>query len=179
MKSHNSILRLIISALCLALAYTLPFLTLSSPQLGSMLLLMHIPVLLCGFLCGWQWGLSVGFIAPLLRSLTIGAPVFPTMAICMALQLASYGAFSGLTYKLLPKKKPFIYVSLLISMLVGRIVFGISMAISMGIGGEPYSFSMFIASSLTGAIPGIVIQIVFVPILVMVLKSQKGLRLND
>ena len=76
MKNRKNILRLTISALCLALSYALPFITLSSPQLGQMLLLMHIPVLLCGFLCGWQWGLGVGFIAPLLRSLTLGAPAF-------------------------------------------------------------------------------------------------------
>ena len=179
MKTHNSILRLIISSLCLALAYTLPFLTLSSPQLGSMLLLMHIPVLLCGFICGWQWGLGVGFVAPLLRSLTLGAPLLFPMAFCMAFELAAYGAFSGLIYKLLPKKKPFIYVSLLSAMAIGRIIFGILMAICMGAGGKTYTFGAFITSAITGAIPGILIQIVFVPIIVMALKSQKGLRLND
>ena len=107
MKKHAQILRLVISGLCLALAYTLPFLTLSNPQLGSMLLLMHIPVLLCGFLCGWYWGLGVGIIAPLLRSLTLGAPAFPVMAVSMAFELATYGAVAGVMHRVLPKKKVF------------------------------------------------------------------------
>ena len=178
-KTHNNILRLVISALCLSLAYVLPFLTVNNLELGSMLLLMHIPVLLCGFICGWYWGLSVGFLAPLLRSLTLGAPMLFPMAICMAFELATYGAASGLLHKALPKKKAFIYVSLLTSMTIGRIVFGIAMAICMGVKGSTYTFGAFIASSLTGAIPGIVIQIILIPILVMVLKAQRGLRLND
>ncbi len=179
MKKHNSILRLVISALCLALSYVLPFLTGQIPEIGSMLLPMHIPVLLCGFICGWQWGLGVGFLAPLLRSLTLGVPLFFPMALCMALELATYGAASGLAYKLLPKKKIFIYASLLGAMTLGRIVFGISMTICMCAKGNSYTFSAFIASALTGAIPGILIQIILVPVLVMILKSQRGLKLNE
>ena len=56
--------RMVFAALCLALALVLPFLTGQIPQIGSALCPMHIPVLLCGFLCGWPWGLAVGFIAP-------------------------------------------------------------------------------------------------------------------
>lgn len=70
MKKHNQLLKMILSALFLALAYVLPFLTGQIPQIGSMLCPMHIPVLLCGFICGWPWGLVVGFISPLFRSLT-------------------------------------------------------------------------------------------------------------
>ena len=69
--TKNKLLKLILSALFLAFAYVLPFLTGSNQLLGRMFLPMHIPVLLCGFICGWYWGLSVGFIAPLLRGLTI------------------------------------------------------------------------------------------------------------
>ena len=75
----------------LALAYVMPFLTGQIPQVGSMLCPMHIPVLLCGFFCGAPWGLAVGFVAPLLRSFTLGMPpMFPT-AFCMAFELAAYG----------------------------------------------------------------------------------------
>lgn len=75
MKKHNQLLKMILSALFLALAYVLPFLTGQIPQIGSMLCPMHIPVLLCGFICGWPWGLVVGFISPLFRSLTtLGMP---------------------------------------------------------------------------------------------------------
>lgn len=178
MKNRKNILRLTISALCLALSYVLPFITLSSPQLGQMLLLMHIPVLLCGFLCGWQWGLGVGFIAPLLRSLTLGAPVLFPSALCMAFELATYGAVAGLMHKLLPRKKPYIYLSLVISMLSGRVVWGIAMAICLS-GGNGFTFGAFISGAITGAIPGIIIQILLVPILVMALDNKRVLKLND
>jgi len=175
MKNHNSILRLVISALCLALSYTLPFLTGQIPEIGSMLLPMHIPVLLCGFICGWRWGLGVGFISPLLRSVILGMPQLFPMALCMAFELATYGFVAGLMHRLLPKKKPYIYASLLISMIVGRIVWGIVMSICVG----TFTFNAFILGAITNAIPGIIIQIALIPILVMVLESKGRLKLND
>ncbi len=179
MKNHKNILKLTVSALCLAIAFVLPFLTGQIPEIGAMLLPMHIPVLLCGFICGWKWGLGVGFVAPLLRSLTLGRPsVFPT-AVCMAFELAAYGLICGLMYKLLPKKKPYIYVSLLTSMVVGRIIWGIAMVICMGVKGGAFTFGAFIAGAITEAIPGIIIQIALVPILVMALEGQSSLKTND
>ena len=108
MKNHQNILKMTASALCLALCLVLPFLTLQMPEIGSMLLPMHIPVLLCGFICGWKWGLGVGFAAPLVRSLIFGKPFLYPVAVCMALELAAYGFVCGLMYRLLPKKKPYI-----------------------------------------------------------------------
>lgn len=97
--------KMILSALFLALAYVLPFLTGQIPEIGSMLCPMHLPVLLCGFLCGSIWGGAVGAIAPLFRSLTMGMPpLFPT-ALCMTFELATYGAIAGLMHKLHPPKK--------------------------------------------------------------------------
>ena len=105
MKSKTNVRTMILAAMFLALAYVLPFFTGQIPQVGAMLCPMHIPVLLCGFICGGPWGIAVGFIAPLLRSLTLGMPpMFPT-AVCMAFELAAYGAVSGFLYKMLPKKK--------------------------------------------------------------------------
>ena len=179
MRTNKSVLKLTVSALCLALAYTLPFLTGQIPEIGSMLLPMHIPVLLCGFLCGWKWGLGVGFIAPLFRSLTLGIPpLFPT-AFSMAFELATYGFICGIMHRFLPKKRAYIYVSLLISMALGRIVWGIVMAICMGADGGAFTFSAFILASVTNAIPGLAIQIVLVPILVIILDNKKVLNIND
>ena len=155
----------------MALGYVLPFLTGQIPEIGSMLCPMHIPVLICGFICGWQWGLAVGFATPLLRSLTLGAPVLFPMAVSMAFELASYGAFAGLMRKLLPKKRPYIYASLLTSMILGRIVFGISMLICMGIKGGSYTLAAFIAGAVTNAIPGIVVQIILVPVAVFLIEK--------
>ena len=114
------VLKLTYSALYLAIALVLPFLTGQIPQIGSMLCPMHIPALLCGFVCGWPWGLAVGFISPLLRSVLFGMPdMFPT-AVAMAFELAAYGAASGLLYRVLPKKIGSIYAALVLSMIAGR-----------------------------------------------------------
>ncbi len=179
MRSHDKVLRLVISALCLSFAYVLPFLTGQIPEIGSALLPMHIPVLLCGFICGWHWGLGVGAIAPLFRSLTLGMPVFFPKALCMAFELGTYGLICGVMHRLLPKKKLYIYVSLLVSMVAGRVVWGIVTAICLGAGENAFTFSAFIAGAITNAVPGIIIQIVLIPILVMILDNRKVLNLND
>ena len=76
-RSSVQIRKLTYSALYLAIALVLPFLTGQIPEIGSMLCPMHIPALLCGFVCGWPWGLAVGFVSPLLRSLLFGMPTAP------------------------------------------------------------------------------------------------------
>ena len=96
-RSSVQIRKLTYSALYLAIALVLPFLTGQIPEIGSMLCPMHIPALLCGFVCGWPWGLAVGFVSPLLRSLLFGMPTAYTAA-AMAFELAAYGAVSGILY---------------------------------------------------------------------------------
>ena len=169
---------MILAALFLALAYVMPFLTGQIPEIGAKLCPLHIPVLLCGFICGWPWGLAVGFVAPLFRSLILGMPpLFPT-AVCMAAELAAYGFVAGMMHKCLPKRKPYIYCSLLISMIVGRIVWGIAMLVCYGIDGGTFTFGAFIAGAFTNAFPGIIVQIVLIPILVMILDNPKVLKLD-
>lgn len=173
MKNHTRLIRLVLSALFLALAYVLPFLTGQIPEIGSMLCPMHIPVLLCGFICGPVWGFTVGAVAPVMRSMLTGGfpPMFPT-AVCMVFELASYGAIAGIMHRLLPKKKPYVYLSLLTAMVVGRIVWGVAMFICMGISGGAFTLGAFVAGALTNAIPGIVIQMILIPILVIVLENK-------
>ena len=179
MKKNNSLLKMVLSAMFLALAFVMPFLTGQIPEVGAMLCPLHIPVLLCGFVCGWPWGLAVGFIAPLLRSLTLSMPpLFPT-AVCMAFELAGYGAVAGLMHKALPRKKPYIYCSLLTAMLVGRLIWGAAMMVCMGINGGGFTFAAFIAGAFTNALPGIIVQLVLVPILVMLLENPKIRKLRD
>ena len=164
-------LKLIWAGLFLALAYLLPFLTGQIPAIGSALCPMHLPVLLCGFLCGWQAGLAVGFVAPLLRSLTLGMPALFPMAICMALELAAYGAVAGIAHRLLPRKKIFIYCSLLISMTVGRLIWGAATYFCMKAVGGTFTLSAFLTGAVVGAIPGIILQLALIPILVMILDT--------
>ena len=65
---HSTTRSLVLAALFLALAFVLPMITGHVPQVGNMLCPMHFPILLCGFVLGGPWGLAVGFIAPLVRS---------------------------------------------------------------------------------------------------------------
>ena len=167
MKKHNEILRMVLAALCLALAYVMPFLTGQIPEIGSMLCPMHIPVLLCGFICGWPWGLAVGLIAPLFRSFTIGMPPLYPTALCMSLELAVYGAVSGWLHRRLPRKKPYIYLSLLVAMLAGRLIWGGAMFVCLGIDGGQFTMAAFLAGAVVNAVPGIAAQIVLIPVLVM------------
>lgn len=176
MKNRNAVLKLVFAAMFLALSLVMPFLTGQIPEIGSMLCPMHIPVLLCGFICGCPWGLIVGLIAPVLRSLIFGMPTLFPKAVCMAFELAAYGAVAGIMHKILPKKKISIYGSLLIAMIAGRIVWGCAMYIFMGIDGGAFTFSAFIAGAFTNAIPGIIVQIVLIPVLVMLLENPKIIK---
>ena len=170
----NRVKKLVLSALFLSLAYVLPFLTGQVPQIGAMLCPMHIPVLLCGFFCGGPWGLAVGLLAPLSRSLTLGMPpLFPT-ALCMSFELAAYGLVSGLLHRRLKPTRGNIYLALLAAMVAGRVVWGLVMFLCMGLTGGSFTFAAFVAGALTGAIPGIILQLVLIPLLVMLLH-RKGI----
>ena len=176
MRSSN-IKKLTYSALFLAIAMVLPFVTGQVPQIGSMLCPMHIPALLCGFICGWPWGLAVGFIAPLLRSVIFGMPPMFPGAVAMAFELAVYGCMAGLLYRLLPKKKWAVYAALIISMIAGRVVWGAVRYILAGLSGTKFTWPMFLAGAVTNAIPGIILQIIIIPLLVIAL-DRAGVGLN-
>ena len=169
--------RLTYAALCLALALLLPFLTGQNQQMGSMLCLMHIPVLLCGFLCGWPWGLAVGVVAPLLRSVIFGMPPMPTVAVPMAFELAAYGALAGFLYKKFPRTIPGIYASLVIAMIGGRVVWGIAKLIMARITGTEFIYFASVAQAFVTALLGIGLQLILIPAAVYALEKA-GLNLN-
>lgn len=174
-----SIKKMILAGMFLALAFVLPFLTGQIPQIGNMLLPMHIPVLLCGFVCGWPYGLFVGFVVPILRSLIFAMPPMYPIALAMAFELAVYGMLTGLFYKLFPKKTLFIYLDLILAMIGGRAAWGIVMLFATGIGGNLLSFGDFIAAVFTTAVPGIIVQIVVIPVLIALLQKSKLLPLKE
>ena len=170
MKKTN-VKTLVLAALFLALGLVLPFLTGQIPEVGSMLCPMHIPVLLCGFFCGWPWGLAVGLITPVLRSLIFGMPpMFPT-AVCMSLELATYGLVSGMLYHKLPRKNASVYAALLTAMVAGRLVWGVARFLCAGLDVTAFGLSAFWAGAVTTAIPGIIVQIILIPILVLALEK--------
>lgn len=158
--------RLILSALFLALGYILPFFTGQIPQIGTMLSPMHLPVLLCGFICGPVWGAAVGLILPLWRSLTLGMPQLFPMAFCMTFELAVYGGVSGLLYRRTGHTVGGVYASLIPAMLAGRVVWGIMRFMCAGLDPSKFGFAAFIAGAVTNAVPGIVLQLILVPVIV-------------
>ena len=175
--SSLQIRKLTYAALFLAIAMVLPFITGQIPEIGSMLCPMHIPALLCGFLCGWPWGLAVGFIAPLLRSVIFGMPAMFPSAVSMAFELAVYGGLAGLLYRQLPETRGRVYIVLVLSMIAGRVVWGIARLLLAGLSGSSFTWALFIAGAVTNAIPGILLHLVLIPALVIVME-RAGLSLN-
>ena len=170
---NTNIKKLTLSAMFLALCMMLPFLTGQIPQIGSALSPMHIPVLLCGFVCGWPYGMAVGFIAPLLRFALFGMPpIFPT-GIAMALELATYGLMTGILYKMLPKKIPYIYFTLVSSMLAGRVIWGLVRFLIAGFQNTAFTFNVFMAGAFINAVPGIILHIILIPIIIIALQKAK------
>ena len=176
-KTSLQIRRLTYAALYLAIALVLPFVTGQIPEIGSALCPMHIPALLCGFMCGWPWGLAVGFIAPLLRSVVFGMPVLFPGAVAMAFELAVYGGTAGFLCQKLPRGLGMTYAVLLISMIAGRVVWGAARVILAGLSGSAFTWALFLAGAVTNAVPGIILQLVLIPVLVAALE-RAGLSLN-
>lgn len=174
MKTKTSPARnLVLAALFLALAFVLPMLTGHIPQVGNMLCPMHLPVLLCGFVLGGPWGLAIGFIAPLLRSVLFGMPpLFPT-AISMAFELGTYGLVSGLFYGRVKHTLSMMYASLASAMVAGRLVWGAVRFVLAGLTGSSFPFSAFLSGALLTAVPGIVAQLILIPLILTALQKAK------
>lgn len=166
---------LTLSAMFLAIGMVLPFLTGQIPQIGNMMLPMHIPVLLCGVICGWQYGAALGFILPLIRYMVFGMPVlFPT-GIAMAFEMLTYGLVIGLVYSLSRWKCIVsLYRALVSAMIAGRVVWAVVQMILLGVSGGAFTMKMFLAGAFFNAVPGIIIQLVLIPA-VMVALGRTGM----
>lgn len=164
----------------LALGIVLPFLTMNIPVIGKALLPMHIPVIIGGFVLGPIYGLLLGVLTPLIRSFMFSSPSFFPSAVSMVFELGAYGFFSGLFYCYVFKKKNnlvAIYASLIIAMLLGRVVYGIFKIVLSFIQLNKYTFALFISGAFTNAIPGIILQLILIPIVIKVFNKIK-IRLN-
>lgn len=172
-QDKQNVKNLVLAAMFLALGLIMPIFTAQIPKIGSMLLPMHLPVLLCGMICGWQYGGAVGLIVPMLRSVIFGTPpMFPT-AVAMTFELAAYGAVAGLLYSRLPKNLLTLYCSLIATMLCGRVVWGIARALLSGIGGEAFTWKLFASGAFLTALPGIILQLILIPIIMVSLDTHK------
>ncbi len=172
---REEIKNLTLSAAFIAIGLVLPFLTGQIREIGNMLLPMHIPVFLCGLICSWKYGAAVGFILPLLRSLVFGMPPIYPVAVAMAFEMAAYGFVAGFLYSRSRWQCVVaLYRAIVAAMLVGRIVWGVSQVVLLGLGGSAFTWQMFLAGALLNAIPGIVLQLVLLPA-VMLLLNRTGL----
>lgn len=173
----NNVKKLAIAAMCLALCWVLPLFTGNNYQLGNMLSLMHIPAILCGFVCGGPVGAVVGFLAPITRHFIFSAPPLTT-AIAMMFELSVYGLASGLCYRFLPKKLPWIYLDLTAAILAGRLVGGAAKFIIAGVQNTSLGFGEVFSAMMVTTLPGTAIQLVIIPILVIALRKA-GLFANE
>ena len=155
--------RLTLSAMLLAVGMLLPFLTGQIQGIGNMLCPLHLPVFITGMVCGPLWGIAVGAVLPLLRSLIFGMPPLMPTAAAMAFELAAYGAVSGLLRAKLPKTLPMLFVSLIAAMLLGRAVWGVASLALYGLSAKAFTWQIFVTSGFVNAIPGIILQLIAVP----------------
>lgn len=166
---------LILSAMFLAIGLVLPLLTGQIQQIGNMLLPMHFPVFLCALICGWKHGLAVGFIMPLMRSFVFSMPPMYPAAIAMSFELLTYGLVAGFLYERSSWQcTRALYRSLIAAMLAGRTVWAVAQIVLLGIAGNTFTAQMFLAGAFINAIPGIILQLVLIPA-IMVALNRIGL----
>lgn len=165
--------RLTLSAMLLAVGLLLPFITGQIQSIGNMLCPMHLPVFIAGMLLGPMCGGAVGAILPLLRSFLFGMPVMMPSAVAMAFELAAYGLFSGLLRQMLPKTLPMLYLTLALSMLLGRAVWGLASIPIYGLAAKTFSLAIFVTNGFMNAIPGIILQFLLIPPIVSALEKAR------
>ena len=188
MQSKN-LKKMTISAIMIALGIVLPFLTGQIQAIARWISPMHIPVFICGLTCGWQWGLGVGFILPLMRGAMFGMPAVPNSALPMAFELAAYGFLTGFLYPRLLRRSigkthtPALLISLIVAMILGRIVGGGAKALLLMLGfigsSNPYTFAAFVSSYFIGTAPGALIHIILVPAVVTALEKAHLSPITD
>ncbi len=170
----NNLKNMTLTAMFLAIGMVLPMFTGQIPQIGNMMLPMHIPVFLCALVCGWKYGLPMAFVLPILRSVIFGMPPLYPTAIGMAFELATYAFVAGFLYE----KSSWqcikaLYRCLLTAMVVGRMAWGLIQVVLLRIGGNVFTFQAFIGGALLNAIPGIILQLVLVPAIMVALDRTK------
>lgn len=172
--NKENIKRLCLAAMFLAIGLVLPFFTGQIKEIGDSLLPMHLPVMLCGLICGWKYGGAVGLVLPFLRSLTFGMPPLYPNAVWMALELAAYGLVIGLLFS---RKKEYsrvyLLVCLAVSMLSGRVVWGIAKAILLGVADKPFGLEAFLIGGFADAVPGLILQFILIPLIMEVIYRSR------
>ncbi len=163
--------KLVFTAVCAALCVVLPIAFHSIPNGGSIFLPMHIPVLLCGLVCGWPYGGVCGLLGPALSCLLTGMPMAAYLP-SMMVECCTYGLVSGLMMKFIRTKHPTVdlYISLVTAMFLGRVVSGFAKSLIFSPGTAPF---IWVTTSLLTGIPGIIIQLMLMPLVVFALTRAR------
>lgn len=170
---NTAIKQVVLSAMFLGIGLVLPLLTSQIKEIGDSLLPMHIPVMLCGVVCGARYGLLTGFLLPFLRAVIFGMPPIYPNAIWMSFELAAYGLVIGWMYiHIKGEYLKRIYISLVTAMLAGRVVWGITKALLLGIGGKPFGIVAFVTGGFLDALPGIVVQLILIPLIINAIRQM-------
>jgi len=156
--------KMVFTAVCIALCVVLPMAFHTVQNAGTIFLPMHIPVLLCGLICGWPFGFICGALGPALSSLLTGMPPAAMMP-SMMLECAAYGCITGAMMCLVHTKKPMLdlYISMVTAMVAGRVLAGLAKSLIFSPGTAPFAW---VSTSLVAGIPGIVIQLILIPLVV-------------
>lgn len=160
--------QLVRAAVLIAMGLLLPMAFHSIKNAGSIFLPMHIPILIGAFLLSPLYATAVGIITPLLSHLFTGMPPFPFVYV-MIIELATYGFVISMLYK---KQKLSIYPSLLSGMICGRLVnvLGVFLILHM-LMGKPFKLTLVLSGLFVTGLPGIVIQIILIPLLIKTLSK--------
>ena len=167
----SNVKKMVFTAVCAALCVVLPMAFHTVQNAGQIFLPMHIPVLLCGLICGWPYGLVCGLLGPVLSSAITSMPPAPVLP-SMTVELAVYGLITGLMMKYVRTGKATadLYISLGTAMVAGRVVAGLAKSVIFAPGTAPFAW---VTTSLVAGIPGIVIQLVLIPLLVLALTKAR------
>lgn len=173
----SSVKKSIICAVCIALCYILPLLFHGIQNAGSIFCPMHIPVFICGLICGWHYGLLCGLAGPAISSALTGMPPIAYMP-TMMVELAIYGVVAGLMMRYVRTKNTYVdlYLSLIVAMILGRIGAGIVRALIFTRGA--YSIAMWVSGYLITCWPGVLIQFVFIPTIIFALMKAQLIPLR-
>lgn len=164
----------LISAGIVALAVLLPQLAhlALGEQAGMRFLPMYLPVLLGGCLLGWQWGLGIGLLSPLVSYLITAAAGSPMPALArlpfMMAELAVFAVICGVFSDKIAKNGLMAFPAVLLAQLGGRSVFLLSAAAFSGV--SPLNAAMVWGQIQTG-FAGLLIQAVLAPVIIIGLKA--------
>lgn len=170
----NTARKLTYSALFIAFGLILPQFFHFLGGTGPIFLPMHIPVLLAGFLMGGPSGALVGIVTPILSSMLTGMPQIPILYF-MIIELGAYGFIAGFTFKTL---KLNVYVSLIVSMLVGRLFLAVGVFALQPLLGLKLSPTLYMTASVMNGLPGMLLQMILIPVIVTLLVKA-GVSLDE